>query len=148
MVALKDLDGNIKFFIYEDGEYKLYEERTFSGIILYMIEPTNQEIPEGYDLVNMSISGVPTNAYKSEDSTYPLLYGINVQTGETNWYSYDEEEMTLQRYDSANIKQVEVDNTKYLIMIGVLGVISLMFLIVLLLLNAKVRKYTIKKIAN
>lgn len=147
LVALKDETGNIEFFIYEDGEYTLYEERAFAGITLYMIKPDEADIPEGYELTNMSISGLETDAYKSEDSKYPLLYGVNVETGKTNWYSYDEEEMTLQRYDSGNVKEVEIDDSKYLMLIGVLGVTSFILLIFLLLLNSKVRKCTIKKIA-
>lgn len=147
LVALKDESGNIEFFIYEDGEYTLYEERAFTGITLYMIKPNESDIPEGYELTNMSISGVPTDAYKSEDSRYPLLYGVNVQTGETNWYSYDEEEITLQRYDSSNIKAIEVDDSKYLILIGALGGTCFILLMFLLLLNSKLRKSTIKKIA-
>ena len=55
--------------------------------------------------------------------------------------------MTLQRYVSPSVKEVEVDNTKYLIVIGVLGGTSLLLLIVLLLLNSKLRKHTIKKVA-
>ena len=147
LVALKDANGDIKFYIYEDDKYTLYEERVFNSTTLYMIKPEDKDIPEGYELTNMSISGIPTDAYKSEDSKYPLLYGVNVQTGKTNWYSYDEEEMTLQRYINPSVKEVEVDDTKYLIVIGVLGGTSLLLLIVLLLLNAKLRKHTIKKVA-
>ena len=147
LVALKDDNGEIKYFIYEDGNYTLYEERVFNSTTLYIIEPDDKDIPEGYELTNMSISGIPTDAYKSEDNEYPLLYGVNVQTGKTNWYSYDAEEMTLQRYISPSIKEIEIDNTKYFIVIGLLGGTSLLLLVVLLLLNTKLRKYKIKKIA-
>lgn len=146
LVALKDENGDISFFIYDDETYTLYEERIFTGITLYIVEPDQTNIPDGYQLTDMSISGVPTKAYKSEDSTYPLLYGINVQTGKANWYTYDENEMTLQRFVSLNVKEVEVDNTKYLMAIGVLGGTSILLLIFLIFLNIKTRKYTSKKI--
>ena len=145
LVALKDETGNIEFFIYDNGNYTLYEERIFTGITLYLLEPNADNIPEGYELISMSIGGIATDAYKSEDSKYPLLYGVNVQTGKNNWYSYDEEEMTLQRYEEEKAIELEVDNSKYLLIIGILCGSCIILLIFLLLLNSKLRKYMYKK---
>jgi len=33
-----------------------------------------------------------------ENNIYPLLYGINLDTGEENWYTYEESENTLQKF--------------------------------------------------
>lgn len=149
LVALRDENGNVEFYIVDGDTYKLYKETSFSGIVLYIIEPEKDDIPEGYELTSMSIAGVATNAYKSDSANYPLLYGINVQTGKTNWYTYDEDELTLQRYmEPKNVEVEEVDATKYFIIIGILGGSTILLLVFILLLNSKLRKYVSKKIAK
>ena len=138
LIALKDEEGNIEFFIYNEGEYILYEERVFNGVKLYLTEPDENDIPEGYKLSEVSIGGVATVAYIN-DNGYPLVYGVNVETGKSNWYSYDEEEMTLQRYTKEVIKEGTLGN-KSILVICVLGVISLIQLLFIILINTKMRK--------
>ena len=147
IVGLKDETGNISYFIYDDNTYTLYEERMFNGITLYVKEPIDSEIPEGYVKEDLSIGGVPTVVYRSEENPYPVIYGINVQTGKTNFYNLDEEEMTLQRLV---IKEKVVEETtkgSYVYLVVLLATSNLFLLIFLILLNVKLRKAQNKKIA-
>ena len=147
IVGLKDESGNISYFIYDDNTYTLYEERLFNGITLYVKEPLESEIPEGYVKSDLSIGGVPTVVYRSEDNPYPVIYGINVQTGQTNFYNLDEEEMTLQRLI---IKEKIVEETtkgSYVYLVVLLSITNVLLLIFLILLNVKLRKANNKKIA-
>lgn len=147
IVGLKDESGNISYFIYDDNTYTLYEERLFNGITLYVKEPLESEIPESYVKSDLSIGGVPTVVYRSEENPYPVIYGINVQTGQTNFYNLDEEEMTLQRLI---IKEKIVEETtkgSYVYLVVLLSITNVLLLIFLILLNVKLRKANNKKIA-
>ena len=119
----------------------------FNGITLYVKEPLESEIPEGYVKSDLSIGGVPTVVYRSEENPYPVIYGINVQTGQTNFYNLDEEEMTLQRLI---IKEKIVEETtkgSYVYLVVLLSITNVLLLIFLILLNVKLRKANNKKIA-
>lgn len=147
IVGLKTEDGTISYFIYDDNTYTLYEERMFNGITLYVKEPIESEIPEGYVKGDLSIGGVPTVVYRSEENPYPVIYGINVQTGATNFYNLDEEEMTLQRLVIQEKVEEETTKGSYVYLVILLSISNLLLLIFLILLNVKLRKAQNKKIA-
>lgn len=147
IVGLKTEDGTISYFIYDDNTYTLYEERMFNGITLYVKEPIESEIPEGYVKGDLSIGGVPTVVYRSEENPYPVIYGINVQTGATNFYNLDEEEMTLQRLIIQEKVEEETTKGSYVYLVILLSISNLLLLIFLILLNVKLRKAQNKKIA-
>ena len=147
IVGLKDESGNISYFIYDNNTYTLYEERMFNGITLYVKEPLESEIPEGYVKDDLSIGGVPTVVYRSEENPYPVIYGINVQTGQTNFYNLDEEEMTLQRLVITEKIEEETTKGSYVYLVVLLSITNLLLLIFLILLNVKLRKARNKKIA-
>ena len=110
LIALKDEDGNIGFYIMnEDGTYTKYEEIMFGGIILYPKTPAEKDIPRGYEDKKVSLLGdKEITLYQSSKNTYPLVYGVNIETGKTNWYSYDAEEGTLQKFDNTRIEELSL----------------------------------------
>ncbi len=143
LVALRDTDGNVDFYIMgEDGVYTKYEETLFNGITLYMISPDEKEIPKGYskEEKEVSLDDKKIILYTSKSGGYPLVYGVNIQTGEKNWYSYDEKEGTLQRFENTEVEELKVEKEKYLFLITVLSSCSLLIMLFLLILCAKVRK--------
>ena len=135
IVALRDTDGNVGLYIVEkNGKFTLYKENRFSGIVIFLIIPDN--IPDGYVLDKVKYNGEEITVYRLEGTIYPLIYGINIDTGEENWYTFDEKEGTLQRYveDATDVK--EQDNL-LLIVTGCVAVIAILSLIIL---NFKLRK--------
>jgi len=143
LVALRDIDGNINFYIVEeDGNYTKYEEMLFNGVTLYMIEPEEKDVPKGYtkEEKEILIDDKVITLYNSKSGSYPLVYGVNIQTGEKNWYSYDEEERTLQRFENTEVEELKLEKEKYLFLITILSSSSLIIMLFLLILCAKVRK--------
>ncbi len=143
LVALKDEDSNVNFYIMEDnGVYKKYEEIIFGGITLYPISPKDKEVKtmkiDKEETVLYGDKEIKT--YTSLGANYPLVYGVNIQTGEANWYTYDEKEGTLQRYDNTKVEELENKNNKFLFLIVVLSGSSLIIMVFLLILCSKVRK--------
>lgn len=146
LLAVKDESGDIYFYIMnDDGTFTKYEEFFFGGITIFIVEPSTSDIPKGYETTKTIMLGdQEITIYTNEDS-YPLIYGVNVETGITNWYTYDEEEGTLQRFDNTKVEELSSEKEKLLFLIVVLSGSSLLIMIFLLILCAKVRRTKNKK---
>ncbi len=138
LVGLKDEKGNTKLFIYEpeDKSYKEYKWITIGGITLYLTEPNNKLT--NFKKYNETINNTKVDIYKinSKDKT-GLIYGTNIQTGNTAYYIYDKEEETLARYFDKEIniyKQIEKNYKKYFI-IGIILVIALIVTLIIVSLT-------------
>lgn len=97
IVGLKDNDGNIKYAVYENGNYKLYNENKSSNIMLYI---SNKKL-EGYKETKVTINNEEYVAYEI-NSRFNLVYAMNLENGEYNYYKYDTVENTFQYYETEN----------------------------------------------
>ena len=131
LVGLKDSKGNINLYIYDSSKntYTKYQEIEFSGVSIYPMEKDK----EGYKKTIIKINGSDVTSYKKKGFNYYLVYGMNLDTGKVNWYTYDSEEKTLQRYlESDNISKEKSDD--YLFLIYILsGVIGLLIIFIMIL---------------
>lgn len=149
LVGLKNEDGEIALFRYIDGMYAPYIQIGTDGFV-FVPEETTQLI-EGYSKTKV----IPINEqdvtvyFLEDDSDFVLLYGMNVSTGERDWYKYDRKEGTFQRYESLAVSTKE-DNDLYFLLTIVfasLSGLSILLLILLMVLNSKIRKKNTKLIA-
>lgn len=135
LVGLKDEDGNSKLFIYDGTNFKEYKEITFGNTFFVISEPT--EIKEGYTTSSIKIGDEVYVAYKNENYEFPLLYGMNVATGKTDFYKYDSVENSIQRFE----KVVEVSNNEqlyYYIIIGMFSFIIMSYIVfIVIIINIK-----------
>lgn len=102
LVGLKDEDGIINLFTYdeENKKYNLYREFKFLPITFYPIAIDEKLIPNNYKKSKIVINEVELTCYKmSENDSFVLLYGVNIETNNEGFYIYDIEENTLQRYN-------------------------------------------------
>lgn len=134
LIGLKDNAGNINLYIYdeENNTYKIYNEVTFNNIKLLILEP-NKEI-KNYIKTNITIGDTEVTGYKlDKDSKYTLIYGTNLETSLTDWYTYEEDENTIQKYtdEVKTYYENEINNYKKLILI--LGGLSLLLAILALI---------------
>ncbi len=138
LVGLKNENGDISLFIYDNGNYTKYNE--FVSARLNIIFLDMKDVPKNYIKETIKINDQEVVAYKIEDSSNYLVYGINLETGKKNYYSYDPNENTLQIFELKNYedKEKDMNNNKYLVYI--LSVCILFLIIILVLVNAKSRK--------
>ncbi len=131
LVGLKDENGNISLFIYDDGNYTKYNE--FKSDSLTIIFLDMKSVPKESIKTNLKIDEQNITAYKLKNDNITIVYGLNLATGKKNYYSYDSKEKTLQIFDINNYekKLEETKNNQYLIY-ALSGV--LLFLIILLIL--------------
>lgn len=138
LVALKDVEGNQSFYVYDNGKYTLYNEFGFGKVILYPMELNKTDIPNGYIKTKITYNDKDIVAYKiKENSKYALIYGMNVETGETHIYMYDSKEDTVQIY---NTEETKVLNNKidlyFKIIVGV-SILSFILLVALIIIIIK-----------
>lgn len=138
LVGLKDETGNTGLFLYQNDTFKPYKEFNFNQIAIYPLEAS--EIPKGYIKETMKIGDNSIIAYTKEGA-YPLVYGINLETGVTRLYQYDKEENTLQRYI---IMHNDKEELYFYCIVGLLGVLALTYIVILMVMINNNKKKRLK----
>ena len=146
LVGLKDENGNIRLYIYdeENNTYAPYNEIVFNKISFLPLK-TNETL-EGYQTYNETINKVDLECYKlSSNSDYCIIYGMNINTGEKGWYSYNKKEESIQKYNDElfNVNNEKIKNSK--ILIYILSATTLIFGITTITLAIKKTKTKDKK---
>ena len=165
LVALRDKDGKIQYYIYENGKYTLYQECTFGGKTLQILD---RDLGDGYrktafnygtDKI-VSYQTIKLNLLKntyaldSDEVTgnqFYLFYAKNLETGKESLYQYDATEKTVQRFNNELIDMYRGNSdTYYMYLLVSLLVIGILFLLIALLLikNGKRKKQNNKKIKH
>ncbi|MDD6879251.1 MAG: cadherin-like beta sandwich domain-containing protein [bacterium] len=157
LVGLKDENSNTNLYIYfkSNNSFTLYKEQTFNKLTIIPIDKETKNIPNGYKKSTITINEIEVKAYL-KDNNYPLFYGLNIETGKENIYSYDKEENTIQIYkqDVTNsnnyLAKTSQDNQKlYIYVITLLGgILVLTYLVILANLIKKAKKNKNKEKKN
>ena len=140
IVGLRDEAGKIDLYLYDlnSGKYTLYQELNFNSNKLFLLD-VPKKMPEGLKKIELEVNNKKIQAYKFDYSNiYYIIYGMNLNTGNKDFYMYDSEEHTIQRYDSTMLDKVTEEKDKYLTVVIVLS--SVCFLTMLFLL-IEVNKY-------
>ena len=141
LVGLKDKDGNIKLYVYDEKEktYTPYLQVSGSKIVLYQTElDKNVKVPEGYKKYTIRIDGNDIECYKlTKNSKFALVYGMNVETGKKNWYLYNTTEKTLQLYYDEEVEMLNEKMESYSMLILGLGILSGLLAFILLIVCIK-----------
>ena len=117
IIGLKDNDGNIKYAIYDKEGYKLFNENKSSNLMLYI---SDKKI-DGYKETKVTINDEEYIAYEI-NSRFKLVYAMNLENGEYNYYKYDNVEKTFQYYEIENSNTN--NNTKIFIVTTVILAIT------------------------
>lgn len=141
LVGLRDEEGNSKLFLYQNGSYIPYQELSFNQIAIYSMDI--EQIPKGYSKSTITIGDHTVTAYTKENS-YPLVYGMNLETGIKRLYQYDQEENTLQRFQELNH---EKENFYFYCVIGLISFLILTYFIIIIVMfkNNKKKKLKLEK---
>ena len=139
LIALRDEDGNVGFYIWDksNDSYRLYTDIS-SGNLFIVVEEPSELLEEASSTKEMMISNKKVVVYKLDGTDdYVLIYGMNAETGEKNWYKYDINEKTFQRYDNKLLNSYKNDLDKFKKLVYMLGGISCFFILMILFLFIK-----------
>ena len=110
LVGLKDEEGNISLYIYDDNKYTKYTELSFGNITIYPME-MKKEL-KNYYKTKINIQDVDVEVLTLKDnSRVKLVYGLNVETKEEGLFLYDTKDNSLIKYDEEYISLLEEKNT-------------------------------------
>lgn len=140
VVGLRDEEGKVELFLYDldSGKYTLYQELSFNSNKLFLLDVPNK-MPEGLKKVKIAVNDKKINAYKFDYSDiYYIIYGMNLNTGNKDFYMYDSEEHTIQRYDTTMLDKITQEKDKYLTVVIVLSCVCFLTMLFLLI---EVNKY-------
>lgn len=133
LVGLKSNTGNISLYIYDkdNNTYTLYQELSFNNLKLNITE--NYKIPNNTTKKNIIIKEKEVTAYEINPNYY-LIYATNIETGKSNWYTYEETEQTVQIYNNTLVDNYEkkLDTAKQMMyyLVGGIVFITLTLIIV------------------
>ena len=134
LIGLKDEDGNINLYIYDDNNYTIYNEFNFNQIKVYLLDIDEGILPKGYTAKDITIGNKTVTGYTRDGYEYPIIYALNLETGEKNLYKYDAKENTLQRVENIDSNK---ENLYFNIILGSFGFTAVSYLFFINLLNKK-----------
>lgn len=145
LIGLKDEEGNIALYTYDDlkKDYVEYRWITVGGITLYLKEPKNKK--ENFKKYTTTIRNTKTDIYKIKNKEkMGLIYGTNVATNHTGYYLYDNKEETLARYYDEEVKiykdRIENYRNYLMILMGIISSIIIISVIISLIKTKRRRK--------
>ena len=107
LIILKDDNNQPGFYIYNEhsGKYSEYKAVTIGNITLQILTPTKEL--KYFKKYEVDVKGEKVTIYKINDKDkVGLLYGTNIKTGNTDYFVYDMEEDSLNRYYDEEVKVV------------------------------------------
>lgn len=139
LVGLKDNEGKINLYQYENGKYSSYKELSLNSELLIPVPFT-----KSLDLIKttVTINSEKIDAYKySEESKFVVINAMNLADGKTDLYLYDTVNKTAQKYDETFVNSTKetIKNYTYII-ITFAGALLLMLIIIFSLLHSLKRK--------
>lgn len=138
LVVLKDEDGNLELFLYdeENDSYSKYEVLTFEKVSIIPIS-TDKTI-KGYEKDKIEINEKEIDCLRMDpNSRFVLIYGMNAEDGEKDFYSYDTERKTLQIYNTEINDYYKEKEKSTKILIIILAATSIFFGILVIALAIK-----------
>jgi hypothetical protein len=142
LVGLKDSQGQISLFKYDNEKYEKYIELKFGNLTIYPLELTKSV--ENFTEAKVTIQNNELNGLKNDkNSRYYLVQGFNVETGEEGLYLYDEKDQSLVIYDTESFNGLTKQFKLLMIVLLVFGVTTFGFFIIILCMlhkNSKLKK--------
>lgn len=149
LVALKDKDGNTKFYIYDNGKYQEFIVLETKGFKIIVFDFPKDKKIEGYIESEFSANEIKYKGYiANKKSKFYLVYGKNYETGIDNIYQYDSEEGTLQRLNTDRINIDKSINNSYkipfIIATVIASLITIAYVVTIIVVKKKNSKPKLK----
>ena len=151
LVALKDENNNIRFYIYNEGKntyskFNMISSADLNVIVLKLED--KDDIPYRYSKTVFNYNDDSIDGYSYGNTDFKVIYGINAVTGEEGLYQYDTKDNTIQRFfnEQTNLYINLVQKIKLVFII--LGSVILIFTIIIIILLSKNVKFKKKYLNN
>lgn len=146
LVGLKDENGLVSLFEYNDGNYYKFIELVSKKYNINVIKMDDKKIPKFYSKFEVKFNDEVIDAYKiDKNSNFAIVYAIDEATGEKNIYELDLKNNTIQIFNYDYEKVLNKYNQMGYVISGILGGVILLEFVVILLSRGK-NKRIVKRI--
>ena len=140
LVGLKDKEGNIELYIYNNEEYTKYNEISANHLVIYPKD--TKEVLDGYEKDEVEINGVKTTGWtRNNKSKFVVIYGVDVESGEEGFWTYDKKNNALIKYDESFMKEINDYSKKVTlytyILIGFSGILVVVIILLIVVITKK-----------
>lgn len=143
LVGLKDSNNKNAWYIYDQNKltYTKYIELKSEMVRLVILNPKKTDIPYRYYETTFDYNGEQIDGYTfDEGSSFRLIYGLNIITGEKSFYLYDINEKTLQRfYNDQVLIYIDLVKKCKILLLSCATALFALFLSVIVLLSKNVK---------
>lgn len=151
VVGLKDENGNIALFTYDEGtgEYKKYNEVKNASMTLLPRKIENDL--DGFEKTKLKINDVEYEVFKNlVDEDFYVIYAMNVATGDEGYYIYNYEEGTFTSFSPKLLEGLNNENKEYKMFTLAFAGTSVVLLLLLIIVSVKKSKFKkiIRRLSN
>ena len=154
LVGLKSQDNKNAWYVYDENKltYTKYIELKSEMVRLVVLNPKKSDVPYRYYKTTFDYNGEKIDGYAfDEGSSFRLIYGLNILTGEKSFYLYDINEKTVQRfYNDQVLIYIDLVKKCKILLLSCAAALFALFLSVIVLLskNVKFKKTYLENIDN
>lgn len=139
LVGLKLDDGTVENFIYDNGKYTKYREIVGTSLKIIILDYKDEV--KGLEKFTAKINDKEYNVFRNnENAKNYIVYGMNVETGEKNFYIYDLINKTFALYNTDELEDANKLNDIYLYIILAFICALLLSFISIIIQTSKTRK--------
>lgn len=144
LVILLDENNNSHLFIYKNNKYTKYTNIKSNSLNLVILNKTDKKVPYKYKKYKFYINGEEINGYAFDlASDFRLVYALNLDTNEKDFYLYDIKENTFQRFfnrqSNIYINLIEKCKIAFIIFGGII-LLQFFIFICMKISNKKIKK--------
>lgn len=154
LVGLKSQDNKNSWYVYDENKltYTKYIELKSEMVRLVVLNPKKSDVPYRYYKTTFDYNGEKIDGYTfDEGSSFRLIYGLNILTGEKSFYLYDINEKTVQRfYNDQVLIYIDLVKKCKILLLSCTAALFALFLSVIVLLskNVKFKKTYLENVDN
>lgn len=137
LVGLKDTNGKVELYIYNNDKYVKYKEFNSGKVNVIIIE--KKDIPKNFRKTTMTINEEEVKVLKHQDLI--LIYGKNILTGKENYYKYEQNEKTIQIFNVEDYINTISKSKNSQIITYILSGLLFVITIISILLSRSIYKY-------
>lgn len=151
VVGLKDEAGKIGMYLYDESDesYTPYNEIKNSSLILFPIKI--ESVPNGFKETDLEINGETLKVMVSElDENFYLIYAMNIETGDKNYYQFDKDSNTFLKYNGEVYQKLMKQSGDFKLYTIALGGVAIILFLIIIIMATKVSKLKslIRKVAS
>lgn len=151
LVALKDSEGEINYFLYdtEKRTYSTYAETTLATFKIYPLA-IDKTFDESYTKTTVKINEIDFEAMNQSGSNFYVIHAKNLLTGKNGYYKYDKTLNSIITFSEDGLQPLKKEIEKYKTLIVVLGAETIFVILVLIivLINTIIKRNKRKKLAK